>query len=309
MKIVFFGSTEFSLPIVQKIKDEFNLLGVVVTKPKPKGRGLKVRLSEVSEWARSLGIAVYDPETPNDLEFINTLSGLKPDLFVLSAYGHILGAEILKVPRLGGINIHPSLLPKYRGAAPIQRALMNGESKTGITIFFMDEKIDHGKIIMQREVLIEPDENYGSLSRKLSLIAAEEINNVIRSIENGNYALIEQSEAEKSYAHKIQKEEMYIDWSLGSKRIYNLIRALSPAPGARTIFRGKELIIVSAGLSDKVAPPATIHIENQQVYVGTQDYALILKEIKPENRKVISGRDFINGFHLKEGEKLNYECS
>lgn len=307
MKIIFFGSTTFSLPIVQKINEEFKLLGAVITRPKPQGRGLRVKLPEVAEWAESLKIPVYDPENPNDEAFIRFLSELNPDLFVLSAYGHILSAQLLKVPRFGGINVHPSLLPKYRGAAPIQRALMNGEKKTGISIFFMDEKVDHGKLIMQKEVPIESDENYGSLAQRLSLIAAEEINGVIRLIEKGSYSLIEQCESEKSYAPKIKKEETIVNWSLDTEKIYNLIRALSPVPGARTHFRGKELIILQTSIGDKRIEPGMLHIENQQLYVGTGDGSLVIKELKPENRRIISGRDFINGFRIKGGERFN-EC-
>jgi len=303
MKIVFFGSTEFSLPIVQKINEEFSLLGVVVTRPKPKGRGLKVQLSPVGEWARSLRIEIFAPESPNEESFIKILKELNPDLFVLSAYGHILGGELLKVPLFGGINIHPSLLPKYRGPAPIQRALMNGEKKTGITIFFMDEKVDHGKIIMQKEVLIYPDENYGSLSKRLSLIAAQEINGVIKSNQ------VEQCESEKSYAPKISKEETVINWSLSTEEVFNLIRALSPTPGARTSFRGQDLIILSASIGEKKIAPGTFHIAGRTLYVGTKDGSLIINEVKPQNRKAISGQDFINGFRIKDGEKLNYECT
>ncbi|MEO0141781.1 MAG: methionyl-tRNA formyltransferase [candidate division WOR-3 bacterium] len=309
MRIIFFGSTEFSLPIVQEINKEFTLLGVVVTKPRPKGRGLKIMTPPVGVWAESMGISVYAPESPDEASFINLIRELKSDLFVLSAYGHILSNELLKIPRLGGINIHPSLLPKYRGAAPIQRALMNGEKKTGITIFFMDEKVDHGKLIMQKEVEIGPDENFGALSRRLSLIAAQEINGVIRNIATGNYTLIEQCEEEKSYAPKIKKEETIIDWNNSTEKIFNLIRALSPQPGARTRFRGQELIILNASMSDIKIAPGTIHIEDHKLYVGTGNGSIILNEVKPQNRKAISGRDFLNGFRIKEGERLSYECA
>ncbi len=309
MRIVFFGATEFSLPIVQKINEEFTLLGVVITKPKPKGRGLRIKMPPVGEWAESMGISIYAPESPNEESFVKVLKKLESDLFVLAAYGHILSSELLKIPRLGGINIHPSLLPKYRGAAPIQRALMNGEKKTGITIFFMDEKVDHGKLIMQKEVAIEPEENFGALSKRLSLIAAREINGVIRLIARGNYKLIEQCEEERSYAPKIKKEETIIDWTGPKEKIFNLIRALSPQPGSRTWFRGKELIILNASMSDMKIAPGTLHIEGHRVYVGTGNGSLILNEVKPQDRKTISGRDFLNGFHIKEGERFGHECS
>lgn len=303
MKIIFFGASNFSFPMLEKIKENFELSGVVITKPKPKGRGLKITLPKMAVWAKDNGIAVFAPQTPNEKSFIAEFSLIKPELFVLSAYGHILSGELLKVPRLGGINIHPSLLPKYRGAAPIQRAIMAGEEKTGITVFFMDEKIDHGEIVMQKELSIEPAETYGLLAQRLSLVAAEMITDILMSIEQGTYSRIKQNEGTASYAPKIKKEEMYINWHGETKKIFNLIRALSPAPGARILFRNKELIIIQALPGDKKIEAGIFHIEDRNLFVGTKDGSIILKEVKPENRAPISALDFINGFHIKEGEK------
>ncbi len=304
MRIIFFGSGRFSLHIVKKMSEEFTLLGVVVTKPKPKGRGLKISLPMVAQWAQRLGIGVYAPENPNSDTFIEDMSQLKPDLFVLSSYGHILNKKLLAVPRLGGINVHPSLLPKYRGAAPIQRSIMAGEKKSGITIFFMDEKIDHGDIIFQRELVIEPYDNYGTLLSRLSALGEEIIAEVLKSIESSNYSRIKQKEEQRIYAPKIKKSETIINWQDGTEKIFNLIRALSPMPGARTTFRNQELKIITAIPGDKKVDPGTIHIEKKNVYIGTSDGSIILKEIKPENRSVISGLDFINGFRVKDGEVI-----
>lgn len=304
MNIIFFGSTSFSLPIVKQIKENSQLLAVVITKPKPKGRGRKISLPVVAEWAQSCGVTVLSPDNPNEETFIKNIFTLKPDLFVLSAYRHILSGDLLKVPRLGGINIHPSLLPKYRGAAPIQRAIMAGETKTGITVFFMDEKLDHGEMIFQQGLAIDPNDTCGSLSARLSSLAAESIADILKSIEAGNYKRIKQNEEEKTYAPKIKKEEMLIDWLAGTDKIFNHIRALSPAPAARTCFRNKELKIIQASQGDKKLNPGLLYIENKNIYVGTGDGSLILQEIQPENRSKISGLDFINGFRIKEGEKL-----
>ncbi|MEO0184806.1 MAG: methionyl-tRNA formyltransferase [candidate division WOR-3 bacterium] len=305
MKIIFFGSTDFSLPIVQKISEHHELRGVVISKPKPKGRGLKIELPEVGKWAQNKGIRIFDPENPNDLEFIKTLSALEPDLFVLSAYGHILSAELLRVPKLGGINIHPSLLPKYRGAAPIQRVIMAGERVTGITIFFMDEKIDHGKIILRKEIAIDKNDTYGSLSRRLALLGAEIIIDALRMIESNDYKPIEQNESEMTYAKKIQKEETFINWQDSTEKIHNLIRALNPNPGARANFRNTELIIYEADLGDRKFEPGVFHIENRKLYVGTQDGSIIIKNLKPENRRAMTAVDFINGFRIKSGERMD----
>jgi len=304
MNIIFFGSSPFSLPIVKQIKNNFQLPAIVITTPKPKGRGRKISLPEVAEWAQSSGVTVLSPDNPNEETFIKNISTLKPDIFVLSAYGHILSGNLLKVPRFGGINIHPSLLPKYRGAAPIQRAIMVGETKTGITVFFMDEKIDHGEIIFQRELAIDSDDTYGSLSARLSSLAAENIIAILKSIEAGDYKRIKQNEEEQTYAPKIKKEEMFIDWHAGTEKIFNHIRALSPTPAARTSFRNKELKIIQASQANKKLNSGILHIENKNVYVGTGDGSLILQEIQPENRSKISGLDFINGFRIREGERL-----
>ncbi len=304
MRIIFFGSGQFCLPIVKEIWEEFGLLGVVVTKPKPRGRGLKTSLPEVAQWAQRVEVEVYIPEDPNSDTFIGEISNLKPDLFVLSSYGHILSGRLLTVPRFGGINIHPSLLPKYRGAAPIQRTIMAGEERTGITIFFMDEKIDHGEIIFQKELAIEPHDNYGSLQTRLSNLGVDVITGVLRSVESGNCERVKQNEGHKVYAPKIRKDEMIINWQNDTKMIFNLIRALAPKPAARTMFRHQELKIISASPRDTRVDPGTIHIENKNIYVGTNDGSLILKEIKPANRSVISGLDFLNGFRVKEGEVM-----
>ncbi|TET60137.1 MAG: methionyl-tRNA formyltransferase [Candidatus Stahlbacteria bacterium] len=304
MRIIFFGSGQFTLSIVKKIEEEFTLLGVVITKPRPRGRGLKTSLPEMAQWAQSVGIEVFTPDNPNEKTFIEDLSELKPDLFVLSSYSHLLTNELFNVPKHGGINIHPSLLPKYRGAAPIQRAIMAGEKKTGITVIFMDEIIDHGGIIIQKELTIEPDDTYNSLLLKLSFLGTEIISDVIKSIEAGDYKIMKQNEQQKTYAPKIKKEETIVNWQESTEKIFNLIRALSPKPGVRTTFRNKELKIISAARGDKKVDPGVIHIEKRKLYIGTSDGSIILKEVRPENRSVITGLDFINGFRVKEGEVI-----
>jgi methionyl-tRNA formyltransferase len=301
VKLVFFGSTDFSLPIVQKIHDEFEVLAIVVSKPKPKGRGLKRAFPQIARWAESVGLKVYLPEDPNSSSFIDELKALVPDLYVLSAYGYILSREVLDVARLGGVNIHPSLLPKYRGAAPIQRAIMAGEEKTGVTIFLMDEKIDHGAVLAQQWIPIEKDDTYGSLSDRLAKLGADMIVETIRTLEAGEYHSVKQ-EGEVTYAPKVKKDEMKINWQQEAMTVYNHIRALSPLPGARTHFRDKELIITLAQLGDKSLTPGALLVDNRKLYVGAGDGSLVLLELKPEGRKTISALDFVNGYRIQKGE-------
>jgi methionyl-tRNA formyltransferase len=310
MRVIFLGSTDFSLPILREINDHFELIGLVIVKPKPRGRGLKTVLPKTALWAQERGVSVYDPELPNDRGLLDRLTILKPDIFVLAAYGHILSGEFLRIARLGGVNIHPSLLPKYRGAAPIQRAIMAGEKTTGLTIFFMDEKIDHGDIVFQKELPIEEYDDFGTLSEKLATLAAAEIPGVLHSIADGSCPRIRQDDKGESLAPKIKKEEMVIDWRLSARQILNLIRSLAPSPGARTFFRTKELIITRAAISetphhdDQPLSTGLFHINKKNLYATTGEGSLILEELKPENKKKISGLDFINGFRVKEGEKI-----
>jgi len=303
MKIIFFGSTDFSQPILESIHDKFKIAGIVTSKPKPKGRGLKTAQPEIADWADSTGINVYMPDDPNSEAFIETLKALSPDLYLLSAYGHILSKELLSVARLGGINIHPSLLPRYRGAAPIQRAIMAGEEQTGVTLFFMDEKIDHGNMIAQRSLPIEKDDTYGSLAKKLALLGSKMIIDVLHTVEAGDYQLVKQT-GEVSYAPKLKKEELLINWQESALSVCNRIRALSPRPGARTYFRKKELIITLALLGEKNVTPGTIHIDARRIYVGASNGSLVLIEVKPEGRKLMSALDFYNGYRIQEGEVL-----
>jgi methionyl-tRNA formyltransferase len=301
MKLIFFGSTDFSMPIVKKIHDEYTVSAIVISKPKPKGRGLKSTLPQIARWAESVGLKVYMPIDPNSDSFVNELKALAPDLYVLSAYGHILSKNVLDVARIGGMNIHPSLLPKYRGAAPIQRAIMAGEEKTGVTIFLMDEKIDHGEVLAQRWIPIEKDDTYGSLSERLARLGADMIIETINTVAAGKYLPVKQ-EGSVTYAPKLKKEEMKINWQQDAMTVYNHIRALSPLPGARTHFRNKELIITLAQLGDKSLTPGTLLIDNRKLYVGAGSGSLVLLELKPEGRKIISALDFVNGYRIQKGE-------
>lgn len=291
-----------AVSLAKRINSVYALSAVVVTKPKPTGRGRAIRMPMIAEWAQQNNIHVFAPDDPNDESFVRDVAKCSPDLFVLTSYGHILGAPLLAIPVHGGINVHPSLLPTYRGAAPIQRVLMNGEEKTGLTVIFMDEKIDHGGVIFQKELRIDPDDTFGILYEKLTRLAVNSITDLIESVLSDTCQPVRQDESKKSYARKITKEETYIDWRSTTVSQCNLIRALSPHPGAQTSFRGKKLKILRAQPFETTLSPGEVHINNQQLLVGTKDGALILIEVQPENKKVISGSDFINGFRIENGE-------
>lgn len=303
MKITFIGSTDFSLSILQAVHRAHGVGGVITSKPKPRGRGLKETIPAIVRWCENAGIAVHMPEDPNDGAFINEQAALAPDLYVLAAYGRILRRDLLDVPRLGAINIHPSLLPKYRGATPIQRAIMAGDGETGVTIIFMDEKIDHGEMIVQRSIAIEPNDDYGSLASKLADLGASMLIDILPAVEAGTCPRSKQ-EGEVSYAPKLGREEMLIDWTGPAIAIHNRIRALSPLPGARTRFRDKELILLKSELGGKALAPGTLSVEGRQLHVGASDGSIVLGSVKPEGKNVMEAQDFINGYRIRKGEVL-----
>ncbi len=304
MKVIFLGSGDFAFPLAQQIKDLHDIIGIIVAKPKPKGRGLKIKLPEIGIWAQAQNIKLLMPENPNEGDFIDYLKTLKPDLFVLASYGYILSKNFLSVAVKGSLNVHPSLLPKYRGAAPIQRCLMNGDDKTGITIFYMDEKIDHGEIIFQEEILVYENDNYGILSRRLAEKARSVIGGVLESVVNNTCSRKKQDESGKSLAPKLKKEELHIDWQKPAQVIHNLVRALAPNPGARTNFRDHELKILRTRIEIGNARPGEILKANKNMTVGTGADLLIIEQLKPSNRMEMSGQDFINGVRLQQGEML-----
>jgi methionyl-tRNA formyltransferase len=304
MNIVFFGSGAFAAPLAQHIHEQFGLKAVIVTKTKPHGRGRKETPSAIAVWAQEHGITVYAPHDPNTPEFVSTLTKFKPDVYVLASYGHILGGDLLRVPQYGGINVHPSLLPRHRGAAPIQRAIMEGATVTGLTVIMMDERIDHGDIIFQQSVVIEAHDTYGTLLERLSRLSTDSIGQILHDLERGVCARMPQDHEQKSYAPKIKKEETLIQWDRGVDTIRNLIRALSPSPAARTMFRGKELKIIAAHKGTRVGGPGVVIFESKDVAVGTGDGSLILDVVQPANRALMAGLDFKNGHRVQEGEVM-----
>jgi methionyl-tRNA formyltransferase len=304
MNIIFFGSGSFVNPLITALDRASMLTAIVITKPRPAGRGRKSTQPGIVRWAQEHGIKIFMPEQPNEQTFIEQLRGLMPDMFVLASYGHILSRSLLDVAAVGGLNVHPSLLPRYRGAAPIQHALMDGASRTGVTIIMMDEKIDHGKIVFQKAIDIAVDDTYGSLLEKLSKLAAAHLIETVENVRTGNYTPVIQDESRKSHAPKIRKEEMIINWQSNARDICNTIRALSPRPGAKTTFRGETLTILGAEPSEVALQPGYLHTEQHTLYVGADGGSVILRQVRPHSRSVMTARDFINGFHLKEGEKI-----
>ncbi len=233
MKIVFMGTPDFAIPSLKAIyQSKYDLIAVVTTPDKERGRGQKVTFTPVKQFAVENNIPVYQPEKlkGND-EFVNQMKELQPDLFVVVAF-RILPKEIFEIPKYGSFNLHASLLPKYRGAAPIQWAIIKGETETGLTTFKLAEKVDTGNIYLQVKVPIHPEDNFGTLHDRLSELGADVIMQTISLIESGNYQLLPQDDSLASPAPKITKEICKIDWNKPAEEIHNLVRGLSPYPAA-----------------------------------------------------------------------------
>jgi len=309
MRIVFMGTPEFALPSLELLlKSEHQVVGVVTQPDKPKGRGLKLSASPVKEFAGKQNLKVLTPVDLKSEEFYQTLSELKPDLTAVVAF-RILPERVFGLPPYGTINLHASLLPKYRGAAPINWAIIKGEKKTGVTTFFIQRKVDTGNIVLQKEVEISPEETCGELSLKLSQIGAEVLLETINLVETKEAKTHSQNELEATPAPKITDELCKIDWSRPVEEVNNLIRGLSPIPGAFTFFRGKLLKIYKAeivtGQEGSTEPGRIISADKSTgILVQAGRGILKLKELQLEGKKKITADEFLRGYRIEAGEKL-----
>lgn len=297
MKIVLMGSPDFGIPSFQKILDSGYDVPAIVTIPdKQKGRGLKLQFSDVKKFAIENNIEVLQPQDLNDIQFINRLKELTPDLFIIIAF-RILPAEIFKIPKLGSINLHASLLPKYRGAAPINHAIINGEKISGLTTFFLDEKIDTGNIIMQYEIPIGINDTFGEVYFKMAEIGADLVLDTIKKISSQNLSLIKQDENYVTKAPKIFKEFCRINWNNDALSIHNLIRGLSPVPSAFTRSGDKLFKILKSSLTNlpSETSPGTMFVDNKKLYASAKDFNIEIITIQPEGKKPMAASEFING--------------
>ncbi len=299
MKIVFFGTPDFAIPTLKKIMESKHSIEAVVTAPdKERGRGRKVQFTPVKKFAVEHNIKVLQPVKFKDENFINSLKNIKADLFVVVAF-RILPKEVFTIPPKGSFNLHASLLPKYRGAAPIQWALINGERETGVTTFFLKEKVDTGNIILQRKVKIDENDNLGTLHDKLAEIGAGLVVETIDLIESGNYELTEQDNSLATPAPKITREICKIDWNKPAREIHNLIRGLSPYPAAFFERNGKIYKVFSSEVVEQpLLEPGEIRSTKKELFIGTKDNTLKILEIQPEGRKRMKADEFLRGYSL-----------
>ncbi|WOW20605.1 methionyl-tRNA formyltransferase [Clostridioides difficile] len=305
MKIVFMGTPDIAVPCLQKIIDEnYEILGVVTQPDKPKGRGKKLGMSPVKELVIENNIPVYQPVKARDKEFIDKIKSLNPDVIVVVAFGQILPKEILEIPKLGCINVHVSLLPKYRGAAPINWVIINGEEKTGVTTMYMDEGLDTGDMILKTEVNLDENITAGELHDKMMNIGAETLKETLRLIEEGNAPREVQNHEEFSYAPIMNKSLGNIDFSKSAREIHNLVRGVNPWPSAYTTYNDVIMKVWKTKVLDEKSTKdvgTIIDVSKDGIKVSTIDNVLLIEEIQMPNKKRMLVGEYIKGNTIETG--------
>lgn len=298
MKIVYFGTPEFAVkPLESLLKEEnIEILAVITQPDKTQGRKKILTSSPIKKLAETKNLKIIQPKTKKELK--NELDKLqKADFFVVIAFGMILTKNILDMPKFGTINVHASLLPKYRGASPIQESLLHGDEETGVSIMNIDEELDHGNLFLLRRLNINPEDNFETLSSKLSNLTANILPHVLNDIMEGNLTAIPQNKAKASYCHKIEKENGKIDFRKSAREIKNMIRAYTPWPGVYTILKNKKIKIITSDTENKEnLQPGEFKIENGILKIGTSKGVLIPKILQPEGKNPMDIKSFINGY-------------
>ena len=288
LRLVFFGTPEFAVPTLEALAREHEIALIVAQPDKPAGRGMKMQAPAVAVKTRAMGLPLAQPPRIRNDEFLASIAALKPDAGIVVAYGKILPANLLTIPAHGFINVHASILPKYRGAAPIQRAIEHGETTTGVTIMRVDEELDHGAMLAMEMTEIGPDERTPSLASRLSRIGAEALLRVLKTMPEGTT----QDHAAATYAPKIEKSEGAIDWSDPTATIYNKFRAFDPWPG---IFAGDLKLIDIAPASGHGAPGTILSTNHDGVIVATGDGALRLITVQRPGKPKAAAADVLRG--------------
>ena len=303
MRLAYFGTSSFAVPALELLAPKVEL---VITQPsRPSGRGNRLLPTPVGSIAATLGIEVMAPEKARDSEFIELIEGRRFDALVVASYGQILSERLLGAARFGGINLHASILPKYRGAAPIARAIMAGETETGVTLMQMDKGMDSGDVIAIERVIIDPDETAGALESKLADLAAEMAALWLPRIVSGQYPRTPQIHEEATFAPKIAPEEGEINFDMDAAVAYRRFRALSPRPGVAIQARGERLKLLECRLSDRDgAPGSALQLGPDGLIVAFQKGSLRLLQVQPAGKRPMSWNDLANGWRLKVGDRL-----
>ncbi len=307
MKIIFMGTPDFAVPCLEElIALNHEIVGVFTQPDKKKGRGYTLTAPPVKELALKHNLPVYQPITLKTDDSIDLINSLKPDLIVVVAYGKILPESILKIPNKGCINVHGSLLPKYRGAAPIQWSVINGEKVTGITTMYMDAGLDTGDMILKSETTIDEDETSGELYDRLKIMGAKLLVETINQLEKGIITREQQDNNQSSYAPMLDKSLSNIDWNLRAEAIHNLVRGLNPWPVAMTTLESKNLKIYRTKVSNQVVSlkPGEVKSISPFIVCCGENTAIEILELQLESKKRMNADDFLRGYKLKEGTIL-----
>ena len=310
MNIVFMGTPDFAVPSLKSlIESKYNVATVITQTDKPKGRKSQLCTPPVKNIALDSGLKIVQPENVNDKIIIEKLKEINPDVITVVAFGQKISSEILDLPRYKCINIHASLLPKYRGAAPINWALINGEEETGVTSIILQEKMDAGKMIIQKSIRIGPDETAGELNNRLSVLGAEVLMDSLKQIETGTAKYILQDEKLVTYAPKLKKKDGLINWNHSTEEIHNFVRGMNPWPAAYTTLirnTSKERIIILETEKDTPSdtetnriPGTIIDISDRGIKVATKNGCIWIKEVKPEGKQSMSAVAFSRGRDVK----------
>jgi len=302
-KILFMGTPNFAVPVLKSIHQKnHRILEVYTQEPKKKNRGQKISLSPVHEYANQINIQVRHPVSLNTEEELQHIKKIKPDIVVVVAFGKILPLKILKLENIMFINIHASLLPKWRGAAPIQRAIMNCDSETGISIMKIVHKLDAGPVLLKSKIKISKEINYSELSNQMSKLGAKLILDALELIKNNKAKFIPQNDEEATYAKKIEKAESKINWNLDAKIVVARINALYPNPGSWFLLKGKRIKVIKAIKVNIKGEPGKII--NKNFTIGCLKNAVQILELKKEGKNKISTEEFLRGNKLKVGTNI-----
>lgn len=310
MRILFMGTPEFAVPCLDRMNKEHEVIGIYTKVDKINKRGGKITYLPVKQYGIDHNIPIYQPTSLKTEEIEKEIKELNPDLIVVVAYGKIIPKNIIDIPKYGIINVHSSLLPKYRGAAPINAAIINGETKTGVTIMYIAEELDAGDIIVTRETEITEEETFLTLHDKLKELGAEALSEAVNMIFAGTNPRIVQNHEEATFVKPFKKEDLKIDWNKSEKEIYDFVRGVNPFPCAFSMLNDKMLKIYEVKKNNKVYENGEIgevvdRVKGKGPVIKVGDGSVIITMAKPESKKILSGADLLNGNFVKIGEKLN----
>lgn len=305
MRVIFMGTPDFAVPSLQALLDRGDDICAVFTQPdKPKGRGHKLQPPPVKELALRHSLPVLQPDTLRDEAVQESIAELEPDAIIVVAYGKLLPPKVLSVPRLGCINVHGSLLPKYRGAAPIQWAVINGEKTTGVTTMFMAEGMDTGDMLLKSETEVGPEETSGELFDRLKLLGAKLLTETLDKLEQGELKAIPQDGTQATLAPLLKKEMSALDWSEPAQRIHDRIRGLNPWPCAAAVLDGKRIKLLASQVIEGEGIPGTAYNLDGELAAACGRGMLRITELQADTGKRMSGKDYLLGHPLKEGTRF-----